>query len=201
MAKTVEKNRWYDQDPSVAAAIDVLLAMPEEIRVAICKGVVMLAEKEFKANELAKQVKSLGTDKVLGMFKAKKKQRYYDTNETLHRMMLYMFLLSEENRRYIARSIGEMKALITDYLGLCKQYSASTDQYALNSLTETYGTHGSTEAKKLLSKFERAFVARIQKTGPKTPDSPPPSEKKDVSITDRVKDTGEELKIQLDNSG
>jgi len=87
----MNKYRFYDQEPSVSQAVELLLVLPQEMQSIIADGISLIAEQEFRANELMKELKSLGTEKVLAVYKSKQKKRAYDKNHAVHRAINYLW--------------------------------------------------------------------------------------------------------------
>jgi hypothetical protein len=46
----MNKYRFYDQEPSVSQAVELLLVLPNELQSIIADGISMIAEQEFRAN-------------------------------------------------------------------------------------------------------------------------------------------------------
>jgi len=105
--------RWYDQRPQVSNTINLMVSFPPEIQTIIGEGIVYLADKEFLANEQMHALKSLGSEKTLGLYRSKSKKRDYDNNPLLHKIINYLYVLSEKNQDFMAKQVMEL--VIQDY--------------------------------------------------------------------------------------
>ena len=162
MADNRQKQRWYDQKQQVATAIEMLLTLPEELQTIICRSVVLLANREFKAEEQLHNLKSLGTDKVLALFKSKNKKRHYDQNQTAHVALNYMGFLSEDNQQFMVVSITDMMGLVREYLQLCKTTEQSPEHVHIGALTDGYVTQGKEATDVILKAIEAELIHRVE---------------------------------------
>lgn len=151
------RNRWYDQKPEVMKAVDLLIAFPEELRVIIADGTISLAEKQFQAAELLKSVRSLGTDRVLGLYKAQKKQRKMDAIPSVYKALTYMYILAAENQILLSRSILVLMDFVSEYLRACKNFNRPAEAENVISLTHCYVEQGVEEVRQFLKSTRERF--------------------------------------------
>jgi hypothetical protein len=156
------KKRFYETHPITAQAVELLFKFPISFQLIIGKGICIIAEREFKGLELLQSYKSLGADKVLAMYKAKRKLRHYDKEPILHEAMLYLFLLSPENQVLISKKIIHLSGYMEKYLQLCLAHKQPPILFQAEELSDTYVTMGEEEANKLLSTLESEFISQLQ---------------------------------------
>ncbi len=161
MSQSSEK-RWYDQDSNISAAVNLTLDMPNEILIIISDGVVLLAEREFQAKETLKNFKSLGTEKVLAIYRSKEKKRTYDQNPTVHKMVNYLYLMSPENQNFMAKHIILIMKLVQEYLQLCAVNQIEPQKTDLEEMTQSYANNGNEAAQKVLSSITRKFLRHVE---------------------------------------
>lgn len=159
----MNKNRFYDRDASVSKAVQLLLLLPFEMQSIIAEGVAWLAEQEFRANELIRELKSLGTEKVLALYKSKQRKRDYDKNPAVHKAINYLLVLSEENRIWIAQHLIGLIGCLQDYLKACRIHAATPSREAVDSLTSVYIDSGPAKVKAYLKTLEAEFPALAAK--------------------------------------
>jgi hypothetical protein len=137
--------------------VGLLSTFPPEIRHIISDGIAYLAEREFEAHLLLNSLKSLGAEKILGIYKSKHKRRNLDEEPVLHKVLNYLFILSPENQLLFARKITELVGYICQYFEICKlnRQEASHDQIML--LTREYVRNGSEDAKRFLVTIQQQF--------------------------------------------
>lgn len=163
----MKKKRFYDLDVNVAQAVQLLMLFPDEIQSIIADGLSYIAEREFKANEILKELKSLGRDKVLAIYNSQKKRRDYDKNPSVHRAMNYLMILSDENRRFIAQQIIGLMGYLQNYLKACRKYESSASLDTMESITGVYLELGVQEVQQLIRAIESEFKRRLDgDTGP-----------------------------------
>src|SRR5690242_14856760 len=90
--------RWYDRQPKLSQAFKLIILLPDEVRSIISESLMLIANREFNANERENSFRTLGHDKILGLHKSKNKRREYDQNELLHKAMNYLYILSDDNQ-------------------------------------------------------------------------------------------------------
>ncbi len=154
--------RWYEQHKTVLKSVELLETFPEEIQVVIAEGIIRLAERECQANEALSNLRSLGPDKVLGIFKSKNRRRTYDKTNPVHQAMNYLFILSEQNRVFIANQVIELVNLIYEYLKICQMYQVSAQLEEVSEMVRLYMEGGTVEAYQMLE----ASRKRLQLLGP-----------------------------------
>lgn len=130
--------RWYEKNPDVHRAVLALEKFPDEIQTIIARGVMLMAFKWFKADDLLSSFKSVGKDKVLGLHKSKNKRRPYDQNPELHKAMSYMYVLTSDEQDFIARKIISLSRVILEYLKLCHQHQAPPRNQDVETFTQQY---------------------------------------------------------------
>lgn len=155
-------NRWYDKRPSLSLSINLLSKCPFELQTIVGEGMSQLAQKQFKAQDMLQSVKSLGVDKTLGLYKAKKKQRAYDNNPAFHHAMNCLYVLAAEHQDFMANQILEVMDMIHDYFRSCRLYRSQSSQEDVASLTRTFVEQGSPAARTLLTQIKRNLMQNIE---------------------------------------
>ncbi len=159
---TPPPKRWYDQDKSVSTAINLTLGMPDEILNVISQGVIILAENEFKAKELLQNFKSLGTDKILALYRSKEKKRTYDKDPTVHKMVNYLYVMSPENQHFMAQHIIIIIKHVQHYLQLCAESEIAPQRKELEGITQAYAISGDEAAKEMLTSIRQEFLKSVE---------------------------------------
>ena len=155
------KKRFYDQDVNVSNAVEMFLLFPETLQEIIAEGLAQIAEIEYQANEALKDIRSLGTERVLALYKSKQKKRKYDQNPTVHKAMNYLMVISPENRHFLANRIIELMGYIQDYLKTCQMYTTSPEADKVQVLTDLYVQLGSDECRKFLTSVQTEFKRKL----------------------------------------
>jgi len=78
-----EIKRWYDKDPRMSQILDILENMPEESKVEFARILMSLINILRKDKKNSDAPLSLGKSKVLGLYKAFNKRRWYDQSHSL----------------------------------------------------------------------------------------------------------------------
>lgn len=134
-----------------------MMAFPDEFKTIICDGISILAEREFKVNEMISQFKSLGSDKVLALFKSKQRKRDYDAHPAMHQTMNYLFVLSPEHKMFMANHIISLVEVVQDYLRLCQRTQHAPESESVGVITKAYVNQGRDSARMMLKRFEERF--------------------------------------------
>jgi hypothetical protein len=136
-------------------SVELLETFPGEIQAVIAEGIIRLAERECQANEALSNLRSLGPDKVLGIFKSKNRRRGYDKNNPMHQAMNYLFILSDQNRVFIANQVIELVNFIYEYLKICRMYQVSARLEEVSELIRLYLEAGTVEAHQMLEDIRK----------------------------------------------
>lgn len=161
----LQKNRWYDQSMLTSRAVDLLETFPPAIQSIVARGISMLADKEFRVNEMMKSYRSLGRDKVLSLYKSKRRLRSMDEDASVHKALNHLSILSQEGQEFMAARILELMSLIAQYLKACKSYSQDPNEDEIMAMTQTYVAEGSKEALAFLVTLENTFLKKVNKLG------------------------------------
>ena len=135
---TVSKKRWYDQQATVSKSISLIETFPQEFQVILGESILSLAEDRCQVKELMAELKSLGPEKVLSLFKSKSKRRSYDSQQELHQAMNYMYVLPDESRIYIATHVIEMANYLYEYFKICKEGGVQPSANIARQVTKGY---------------------------------------------------------------
>ncbi len=157
--------RFYENDPLVKQAVEAIFLFPYEIQSIIASGIADLAENECQVKAILEDVKSLGADVVLSIYKSKRRRRQYDGNPNLHQAINYLMVLPEDKRRLLAVKISELIELMGDYLKICRDHQADTQAEVVQAITTTYVKTGQKQCKLLLGQLEKEFRQKIQQMG------------------------------------
>ncbi len=151
-------NRFYDQEPSVSRAVELLLIFPDDIQTLIASGISSMAEQAFQVNDLLRELKSLGTETVLAFYKSKQRKRNYDQNPVVHKALNDLMVLSPENRTFLSRKVLGLMTHLHDYLSICKQYAVEASLTIMQEAIQLYVQHGSAEVTRHLRHVEAVVV-------------------------------------------
>lgn len=175
--------RFYEKNPTVKQAVTALFKFPGDIRTVLAKGMCAIAETDFNAHIRIRDLKSLGAEKVLALYKSEQKRRDYDADPYLSKAMNYLMILDPPDQFFLAVKVNDLIQVVQDFMVMCKQYAQQVQITVIERLTGIYVQGGLNEADDLLkvihSRLEQYF------SQPKTPS--PPNEAKS-SGSDETKD-------------
>jgi hypothetical protein len=157
----MSNRRFYEDHPTVKTAVESLFLFPDDIQRIIARGFSIIAERDCNALELLKEFRTLGSERVLALYKSKKKQRKYDQNPIVHEAMNYMLVMNEKSRVFLASKVIELVGFMQTYLKLCKQYATAPETEAIEAISHTYVEHGPEKAKAFLSQLDSEFKKRL----------------------------------------
>jgi hypothetical protein len=134
------QRRWYDREPQASKAIRCLLAFPVVFQDVVCQTLLNLAA-QLPQNTLD-PLKSVGTENILALYKAKQKRRDYDQRELTHDTLSQLGVLPETKRNTMMRHINQLTEAFRGYLKLCKQYQAKPNLVDVRKLLNQYQMTG-----------------------------------------------------------
>ncbi len=186
------KLRFYEEDPTVKFSVEMLFSFPEGIKTLIASGCNKVAMKDYKAHELLTELKSIGSEKVISLHKAKLKRRSYDQNPTIHQVMLYILILSPESRKEMAGKMSELMELMQGYLQLCRAFKVAPQKEVFEKISDAYAQQGMPLAKQLMASIQTKYAQRqkAQAEEAQTPGETVTTE------GEAVKENGHEMKIR-----
>ncbi len=101
--------RWYDQDIRVAKFLRLIEQIPEEAQEEISQMIIEFVNLIRKTNEANKDDNfiSLGKERILGLYQAANKRRWYDKKPELKSAMNTLSTLQVEDYLRIVQGITE----------------------------------------------------------------------------------------------
>jgi len=132
------KKRWYDQQATVSKSVTLIESFPVEFQVILGESILSLAENHCQVKELMAELKSLGPEKVLSLFKSKSKRRSYDNQQELHQAMNYLYVLPDESRIYIATHIIALTNYFYEYFKICKEGGVQPSANIARQVSKAY---------------------------------------------------------------
>lgn len=101
-----EKKRWYDENSETQRALEFLASMDRETQKKFSKDLidVAIAVKNLN-NESDEPPLSIGTDRVLGLYKASQSRRWYDRKGILTTAVKELSSLPESDYNHIIEGI------------------------------------------------------------------------------------------------
>jgi hypothetical protein len=157
--------RWYERQPRLSQSVKVLQMMPDAIKSILADAIMLIATREFGKEEPLNVIRSLGSEKIMGLHKSKNKRREYDQNELLHKAMNYLYILSEEKQDFMAEHALKMLHYIQDYLAACQEFQVDSSIEEVAALAKTYVEQGSVEVEIFLRKLRKEFYIQLQNSG------------------------------------
>lgn len=157
-AEKKKVQRWYDKDQTVAESVNLLQDFPEEFQSILGETLIELADKQCNARELMANLRALGPDKVLAIFKAKSRQRAYDKNEQIHEAMNHMYIVPEEDRVVIAKQAIEVTEHFNEYLEICKSEGRKPNPKVIQGLGATYLRGELKDLRQCVTELEKTFL-------------------------------------------
>lgn len=201
--------RFYEKNPTVKEAVISLFGFSGEIRSILAKGMCSIAESDFNAHIRINDLKSLGKEKVLALYKSRAKRREYDLDPYLSKAMNYLMILEPSDQFFLAVKVNDMIRVVREFMDLCQAYSQKIQLAIVERLTGTYVQGGLHEAQDLLSvihgKFHKYFSGAKKEGTAATPQQPTPSraawEAKTGKerIAEAITDQTSGMRIRLEN--
>lgn len=155
--------RWYDKQQTVSKSVRLLETFPMEYQEVLGDTMIRLAEKHCQVGELLENLRKLGPEKVLSLFKAKSKGRGYDQNETVHKAMNYLYVLPEKERIFIATQVIEVVGYLFEYFSICRETGQPTSRDVVQGLSTAF-VRG--QLKDTVEHLARFYPSMILPNGP-----------------------------------
>jgi plasmid stabilization system protein ParE len=155
LSASADQRRWYDRQPELSQCVRLLETFPANIRMILLEGLMYVADREFQAKRMLMSLKSLGPERILGLYKAKSRRREYDKEPLFHEVMSYFYVLSNENRVALAQHARELITHIYRYLEACKLYRQEVALEDIRNLTHHFADQGTQETEKFLKSLQQ----------------------------------------------
>ncbi|HEY9685410.1 MAG TPA: hypothetical protein V6C52_00395 [Coleofasciculaceae cyanobacterium] len=153
--------RFYEQEPVVAQAVGLMFLFPEPMQEIIALGLSQIASQECQAHEVMNNVKSLGSEHVLSLYKSKRKRRNYDQNQIIHQAINHLFVLSPENRVFVSHKVIELVGFIQEFLKATNTLPSNANLRTMNQMMEIYVGFGPDESRQFLDALQDQFLRSL----------------------------------------
>lgn len=153
--------RWYDRNPRLAQGVKLLILLPDEVKTIISEALITLANREFSEIEREKAFRTLGSEKIMGLHKSKNRRREYDINDTLHKAMNYLYMLSDDEQDFMSDHILNMIKFIQEYFATCKKFQINSEPEHVARITYAYVNSGSEGVEKFLKQLREEFYLKV----------------------------------------
>lgn len=195
------KLRFYEKEPTVKFAVEFLFAFPPVIQTILSNSFSQLAVRDYRANHLLKNFKSLGSEKVLALYMLQKKRRTYDQNPSLHQAMGYLMVLPVESQKKLSVQLNELMAITQEYLQICRQFHAPPEKETLEALTQCYVHEGNERAKHNLQELIQHYKTPVERVEKEPVDLSPPARRftlphPEAARNTRIQGNNTDLKVQ-----
>lgn len=151
--------RFYDQEPLLQEAIRFTDQLPKEVQFVAVQGISEMAIRYFQADIRLGNLKSLGTEVILPLYKSKSKRRQYDAIPAFHTAINYLRVLNPEERHHIADRMVSFHRLVADYLEKCKFTALIPDHTRLTHISETFLPMEKDRAEEYLTSVRQELLA------------------------------------------
>ncbi len=119
----MHNRRWYDQQANWSQSVDLLSRFPDNIQDEVAESMIRYAQREFNIDDLANSLKSVGPEKVLGVYKSREKRRKLDESSRVYKALTCYYVLGEEERNQMAFFVYRVTKEVFHYLEVCREGS------------------------------------------------------------------------------
>lgn len=155
--------RWHDRKPELAKAVHFLSALPEDLQTIIGDCVIQVAEKEYKVSDLLNSLKSMGTEKILGLHQSQKKRRSYDNNPTMHKAINCIYILPPNEQNKLVKKVLELMDSVVVYFEIHREFNTPAKNLTLKALSENFLLGGVKQATRFNQDLKATFQAENAK--------------------------------------
>ena len=136
--------RWYDDNTHIVYLIGTLPDLDDDLRTLLGRSIM---RRISKACSLNRSLKSIGGDKVMALYKAQNKDRSYDKDPVLYKLMNHLMVLPDDDQAHFGQEGAHFVRIINQYIADSKA----------NDIELTF-----TELEELSWKFVEFGVASLQ---------------------------------------
>lgn len=154
--------RWYDEEPRIGKAIEQILTFPDSLQELLCTTLLSYVEDEERQQQLTEQLHSMGSHKVLSLYKATLRRRAYDQQSLTRDTINGMGVLPVESQHKVAEHIFALTRVVVRYLKLCSQYQQVPKGDSVSHLFQLYRSGSHTSVENALSQMEARLKRQVQ---------------------------------------
>ncbi|MBY0404680.1 MAG: hypothetical protein K2X66_12325 [Cyanobacteria bacterium] len=189
---TSSRGRWYDQSPGIYIGMNGLCELPPDYSHVLGQIIIILA-KQFKDRQKSPNgLISLGTDRIMGLMKSRKKRRKEDSDVVLYKAFTDLYLLEDKHRNVLAQRISITVVVVGEYVGFCKRKDREENKQECMTLIRESLEKGLREATRYMMSigvYDREVHWNIVEFASHTDEEPEPyelAEEKEATETVRT---------------
>jgi len=186
-ASSGQGQRWHDNRGELSRAVELLEAIPPEIRHYIAEALMGKADKDFNAGEILTSLKSLGKDKIMALHQSRKKRRSYDQDANLHQIVNTFFVLPEEAQEGLAATFLEFTDLMVDYMANCDLFGSEPNPADLQEMRTRFIAEGPSAVRRYLGEIHEELYRILQTDDAAAPSSVSSDAALPVQVDDGMK--------------
>ncbi|WP_373533526.1 hypothetical protein [Vampirovibrio sp.] len=171
--------RFYDGDRLVGDSINITRQLTQDLQGVIAAGFSFIAIQDHQADHRLGNLKSLGSETILPLYKSKNKRRDYDQVAEFHVALNYLRVLEPEERQSVSQRILGLVKFAQDYQDKCKFRALLPNKKKLEEVRDAYLSLETDRAALYLEAVQREFKASLS-----TLEVPPPLLQKQGYISD-----------------
>lgn len=157
-----KQQRWHDKKPELAKAIHFLGSLPNDVQTIIGECVVKVAEKEYKVSQLIKDLKSLGSEKIMGLHQSQKKRRNYDKNPSTQKAVNHIYILPEADQMKLTKQVLSLMDTIFTYFEIHKTLNMPVEKETLQNLADAFAEGGAKQASEFNKRIRKQLAEKAQ---------------------------------------
>jgi hypothetical protein len=100
-----QKNRWYDKDPRMSEILDLIKDLSDEDQEELAVNLIKYINIIRKNRKELENTLSIGKSRVLGLYKAYNKRRWYDKSSSLMSAMNILATLAPDDCKSIVEAL------------------------------------------------------------------------------------------------
>jgi len=151
--------RWYDQKPSVSGLVRMVHVSPPEVHGTMGRSMTAIVKRDCKAIVVSGAVRSLGSAKVMALYKSKNRLRSLDHNNDLFRAMNELYILPEPQQNHIVTCSLELIDNIFSYLQICQEDSRQYSPTEIENIAHQYIRFGQSHCQNYVANQRRAVLS------------------------------------------
>jgi hypothetical protein len=154
-------SRWYDTRPPVQQSLGLIVLFPEPLQAPIAQGMIEVANNRFKAEKTLQNLKCLGKDQVMALYKTNKRQRQLDQCQHLLRLCRYLLILPPDKGDDLCEKMIRLMRLIGRYIRHCQHHDLLTDVTVAKELIKMFTFRSEQAAVTVLTELEHSAGTQL----------------------------------------
>lgn len=145
--------RWYDRDPDLSWAVGILRQMQPEYQALFARHLLEFSHERLLARRARERVSQVGSEKISGLMKSQRRQRWYDQDKLMYRTFQKLSILESKDLADLGKRLRSAISFSGDFAFQALRQDKVIRKHLIQQLVKIVFENGSIAGVDYLKQF------------------------------------------------